>query len=109
MAKASKKTAKTIKFVTPVGEFRFPKITNPDTKGKYADGKFKTQMVYGEDDHAKMMAKLEAAAKELLGENAEGCTMPIKEFRAKDEETGERTGEVEEIGFTFKSKYRPAV
>jgi hypothetical protein len=100
----SKKKTETIKFVSPLGEFRWPKISQPDTKGKYADGKFKTAHIpNGDDGHKRMVTMLEDAAKKLLGDNAKDCTMPIREFKNKD------TGEVEEVGFNYKSKYRPAV
>jgi hypothetical protein len=100
---SSKKKTETIKFVTPVGEFRWPKVSQPDTKGKYADGKFKTAMVFSDEDHKKVVARLTDAAKQLLGENAKDCTMPVREFKNKD------TEEVQEVGINFKSKYRPAV
>src|SRR5262245_22058529 len=100
----SKTKKDTIKFVTPIGEFRWPKISKPDTQGKYADGKFKTSLVLSADDHNKVLAILEDAAKKLLGDNAADCTMPVREFTDKDDKS-----KVIEVGFNFKSKYRPAV
>lgn len=102
-----------ITFVTPWLEFRFPKVTKPDTEGKYADGKFKTYgIALNDSDHAVIESKLrEAAASKEFVEffKKEGVTdlseptLPIKEFKNK------QSGDVEEMGFNFKSKYRPAI
>jgi hypothetical protein len=48
----SKKKSESITFITPFGILRYPKVPQPDTKGKYADGKFKTDIVFSDDDFA---------------------------------------------------------
>jgi hypothetical protein len=94
-------------------ELRWPKITNPDTEGKYADGKFKTHgIAQTDDEHKRIVGMLEAAAtsaefKQYFKDNGVSgeavLQLPIKEFKNKE------SGEVEEVGFNFKSKYRPLV
>lgn len=103
----------TISFIAKRMELRWPKITNPDTEGKYADGKFKTHGVAQTEEVQKaIIAKLKEAAespafKQYFAANGVSdeavLQMPIKEFKNKE------SGEVEEIGFNFKSKYRPLV
>jgi hypothetical protein len=41
----SKKKSESIPFITPFGTLRYPKVSNPDIKGKYADGKCKVLMI----------------------------------------------------------------
>jgi hypothetical protein len=92
------KISKTIRFVTPVGVAVYPKISEPDTKGKYADGKYKTDVDFGDHTDA-LIKKFEDAAK------AWGAPMnlPVVEQKDKDKKpTGKRL-------IRFKSKYRPAV
>lgn len=103
----------TITLVTPWLKLRWPKITNPDTEGKFADGKYKTYGVpFSDEDFDKVeKALLDAAeSKEFKAYFAkEGVTsddpptIPVKEFKNRD------TGKLEEKGFNFKSKYRPGI
>jgi hypothetical protein len=110
----SKKTKLPTIKTTPFGELRFPKVTNPDTDGKFADGKFKTYLILDGADHDAVAQALSDAAESaefkaffkangvVAGSDAI-LQLPRKEFKNKD------SGEVEEVGFNFKSKYRPAV
>lgn len=52
--------------VLPVGTLRYPKISAPDTKGQYADGKYKTEVVLDDEDLKAIKKILQDAAKELL-------------------------------------------
>jgi hypothetical protein len=60
------KAPKYVNFVTPKGTARFPKLSEPDTKGEYADNKYKTEIVLDDDDLAAFKKEMYAAAKELL-------------------------------------------
>lgn len=94
----SSKIGKTIRFVTPVGIAVYPKISEPDTKGKYADNKFKTDVDFGSHTDA-LIKKFEEAA------TAWGVPMnlPVVDQKDKDKKpTGKKL-------LRFKSKYRPAV
>ncbi|MCL2714600.1 MAG: hypothetical protein FWD68_08495 [Alphaproteobacteria bacterium] len=58
------KQAKYIPFVTEVMTARYPKLSEPDTKGEYADGKYKTEATadenYTERFQAEIMKVIEA-------------------------------------------------
>lgn len=98
----------TIPFVTPWFTARFPKITAPDTKGKFADGKFKTDGVLEDADYAATEATLRAAAKKLWPDvDASEFVLPVKTFFANAE--NKKAGKSEGRGIVLKSKYRPAV
>jgi hypothetical protein len=96
-----------VKFTTPIGVARYPKISKPDTTGEYADNKYKTDVVFSDDD-------LKTVKKQLLDFAKENYTAdevkkivgtdgwPIKE--AKDKETGEVTEFVR-----FKSQRKPII
>lgn len=65
------------KFVSPAGVARYPKITTPDTKGQYATGRYKTDVVFDEVGLASMKKALtEFAAKNLPG--VSNPHLPIK-------------------------------
>lgn len=52
-----------IKFTSQFGAARYPHISSPDTKGKFADNKWKTKLVFPINaDTMKMVAEIEAAA-----------------------------------------------
>lgn len=90
-----------VTFTTPIGVARFPKISQPDTTGEYADNKFKTDVVYSDEDLKALKAKIvEFAAKELP--DVKNPDLPIKEY--KDKETGEVTTFVR-----FKSNRKPLI
>lgn len=92
----SKSKGKTVVFNTPFGTLRYPKITKPDTKGEYADNKYKTDIVFSDDDYEGVKKIITAAAKELLPD-AKSPKLPLYE----DWEEGK--------GIRLKSQYRPAV
>ena len=48
----NKKKSQSIQFITPFGTLRYPKVSEPDNKGAYADGKYKTDIVFSDDDFA---------------------------------------------------------
>ncbi len=89
---------KSLRFVTPIGTAVYPKISKPDTTGKYADGKFKTDVDFGEHTDA-LIAKMEAAAKEW----GVPANLPVKiELDKEKNPTGRKL-------LKFKSKFRPAI
>lgn len=92
------KISKTLRFVTPVGVCVYPKISEPDTKGKYADNKFKTDMDFG--DHTEGLIKKFEEAAEAWGVP---MNLPVVDQKDKDKKpTGKKL-------IRFKSQYRPAV
>lgn len=93
---------KGIRFVTPIGVAVYPKISRPDTTGKYADGKFKTDVDFGEHTEA-LIAKMTKAAEEW----DVPLNLPVRDEMKKDE-----NGKKQPTGrklIKFKSKFRPAV
>lgn len=88
----SKKTP----FISPVGIARYPHITEADTTGKYADGKFKTQLLVPKADAQRLIDQLKAQAKE---EGLKAPQMPYKEDKEDDSL----------IVFVFKSKFPPFI
>lgn len=92
--------AKKIKFQTPFGATRYPHISKPDTTGKYADNKFKTKLVMkASDPEAQKFIKfIEDAAKEIHGSKGAKMHRPY----VVDEDANE-------VIFTFKTSYAPAV
>ena len=62
----SKKESEAIPFITPFGTLRYPKVSQPDTKGSYADGKFKTDILFSDDDFAVVEKTVKVAAAKLL-------------------------------------------
>lgn len=89
-----------VKFTSPFGVAKYPHISSPDTKGKYADNKYKTKLVLPIDDAGAVAFQkhIDDAASEIHG--AKGASM-YKPYEV-DEEAGE-------ITFTFKTQYAPAV
>ena len=49
-AEPKKDASKGIQLRTPKGIARFAKLDKPDTEGKYADGKYKVELVFDRDD-----------------------------------------------------------
>lgn len=108
MAKKSGDKKKAIPFLTPWFTARYPKISKPDTEGKYADGKFKTDGVLDDDAYEVTEAALKKAAAQFYPDmDVDEVQLPLKEFYANKE--AKEKGEVEGRGFILKSKYRPAV
>lgn len=88
-----------VKFTTPFGVARYPHISSPDTKGKYADNKFKVKLVLplGSPEAQSFIAKIEEAAKEL-GKSGKSMYRPYTE----DEDTNEAI-------FVLKTNYAPPI
>lgn len=88
-----------IKFVSPFGTAQYPHISEPDTKGKYADNKYKTKLTLPAGDPAAQafVSSIEAAATEL-GKDGK------KDYRPYVEDEDANT-----VTFTFKSQYAPNV
>lgn len=88
MAKANKK----LSFITGPMVLRFPKITKPDTKGEYADGKFKTDAIPTTDEGmADLQKKVMDFAVECFGDKkaskvAASDNYPMKSKTEKDGE-----------------------
>lgn len=106
MTAKSKQKTETIPYVLPFGIARYPKISSPDTNGKFADNKFKTDIAYDEATMEKIEADLREIAAKLHPnvEDVESIYLPIKEFY-KDKERKQPDGR----SVTLKSSYRPAV
>jgi hypothetical protein len=96
-----------IPYVTSWGTARYPKISEPDVKGKYADGKFKTDFVLEDTDYAAAEKTLNAAAKKFWPD-ADAVTLPLKTFY-KNAEDKKAKKNAEGRGLVLKSKYRSAV
>jgi hypothetical protein len=89
-----------IKFTSPFGSARYPHISSPDTKGKFADNKYKTKLVFAIDDPAAKAAveAIDAAAIEIHGAKGGKLYKPY----VIDEDEGE-------ITIIAKSTYAPAI
>ena len=89
-----------VKITTPFGVARYPHISSPDTKGKYADNKFKTKLVMplGSPEAQSLIAQIKEAATELHGKAGLKLYMPFVE----DEEANEAL-------FIAKTNYAPAI
>jgi hypothetical protein len=92
--------ASKVKFVTPFGVAQYPHLNKPDTKGRYADNKYKTKLVLrGDDpDTQAFVKKIDAAVKELHGSDKASIYRPYE----VDDESGD-------VIFISKSKYAPAI
>jgi DNA-directed RNA polymerase len=65
-------TFKDIKYVSPKGVACYPRLTQPDTKGEYADGKYKVDLEIDEATYKVQKKIIDAAIKELMeGKKAE--------------------------------------
>jgi DNA-directed RNA polymerase len=91
----SKKKSESIPFTTPFGTLRYPKVSAPDTKGEYADNKFKTDIVFSDADYAIVEKAIKEAAAKLLPD-VKNPKLPLHTW---DEGSGIR----------LKSQYRPVV
>jgi hypothetical protein len=108
LSKTNPKKMETVKFLSPFGTARFPKVNNPDTDGKFADGKFKTGLLLNDSDVEKVRAEFKAAAKQLHPNvPLEQVVLPLKQLKDKDKETG--TKKVIGWGFNAKSQRRPLI
>jgi len=70
--------AKYVNFVSEVMTARFPKLSEPDTKGEYADGKYKTEATTTEDYTERFQAEIQAVADEVFA-GKKSVHMPWKE------------------------------
>ena len=106
MPKSAKKS-ETIPFVTPWFTARYPKINKADTKGKYADGKFKTDGLLDDDTYKVVEKTLKDAAAKLWPDvDVDEVSLPLKTFYKNAE--AKAKGEADGQGFTLKSQYKPA-
>ncbi len=107
MAEKSKQKLETVAYITPWVIARYPKISKPDTQGKFADNKFKTDALFmNEADYKAALAAAQAAAKKLWPSiDQELVQLPIKEFFDGKDEEKTSAG----MGLVLKSKFRPAV
>lgn len=88
------------KFTTPFGTARYPHISSPDTKGKYADNKYKVKLVLplGSPEAQDFIAKCKEAAQAAHGAKGLKLYMPFVE----DDEANEAI-------FILKTNYAPAL
>ncbi len=107
MADKKYDTLPSIPWVTPWITARFPKISKPDTEGKYADGKFKTEAVVDDADYDAVEKKLNDAAK-TFWPNADVVSLPLKTFYKNADDKKAKKDPVGR-GLILKSKRRPAV
>ena len=79
---------------------RYPHISSPDSKGKYADDKFKVKLILplGSPEAQGFIAKIKEAATTLHGAKGVKLYMPFTE----DDEANEAV-------FTLKTKFAPAI
>src|SRR5215469_8895904 len=95
-----------IPFVTPWFIARYPKISKPDTKGKFADNKFKTDGTFENEEDLKKVEDALRAAAEKFWPGKDDVSLPVMDFFENAE--AREKGEVEARGIRLKSKYRPA-
>lgn len=95
--------------ITGIGTLVYPKIIRPDTKGKFADNKFKTEFVLDDKKTSEALFKdLCAKAKELAGKDyneKDASGIPVKKTKqgkvVRDEDSN--------LVFKFKSSKRPVI
>lgn len=86
-----------VPFISPKGFAKYPHLTAPDTKGQYADNKYKTKLRVPVKDAAPFVAQIDEFMKGEFGSKASRMYVPYTETD---------DGFVE---FNFKSTYKPAV
>lgn len=74
------KKFKYIPFVTNVMTARYPKLSEPDTKGEYADGKYKTEATADEAYTEELQEAIKAVA-EAAFEGKKNVHLPFKETK----------------------------
>lgn len=98
------------KILTPIGTARFAHLMEPDTEGKYADNKYKVDLIVDADDPAveAIQAAMQQAAKDEWGKAPASLQLPIKDG---DEEAAERERPelVGKVIIRGKSKYPPGI
>lgn len=91
----TEKKFKYVPFVTKIMTARYPKLSEPDTKGEYADGKYKTEATAGRDYTERLRDEVQRVA-EANFPRKKHVHVPWKETKEG------------EIAFNFKSpKKRP--
>lgn len=103
----AEKRKKYPRVVTPAGVAAYSYIHKPDTKGQYADNKYKTTIIFpGDADMSKITAACVAAAKMEWGDKVKMSTvkLPIRDGDTKGKEEFEG-----KLLITAKSKYAPGV
>lgn len=80
-------------WTSPKGVASYPHLTKPDTKGEYADNKFKTSLVVDEATAKKLEAEFDKIAKDL---GVKGVKRPLRQYKG-------------DWVVTAKSKYRPVL
>lgn len=88
--------AKKITFITPVGTAKYPHITEADTTGKFADGKFKTQLIVPKAEAQAFIDQIQEVIKSELP-SLKDPKLPYK---------GDDDGN---IVFVTKSKFKPLI
>lgn len=68
---------KYVNYTSPKGVASYPRLTSPDTKGEYADNKFKVDVEITKAEYLAEKKKLEAISKEHFG-GAELCVTVLK-------------------------------
>lgn len=93
-----------IKFTSQFGVARYPHISSPDTKGKFADNKWKTKLVFPINPQTMQMV-------EAIGEAADtlAATASVTVSRAKMYVPIEVDEEAGEIVLITKTAYAPAI
>lgn len=94
--------------LTPEGVIVWPKLKDPDTKGQYADGKYKVTFAFAKDiDFAALKAGVLAAAKEAFGfTDLKQFAHPFRDGDKKAEKYPFMAGQVVIV---VKSKTQPQV
>lgn len=100
MAKKKKQTPSKVTFLSPIGIAVHPKLTQPDTTGQYADGKYKTKLRVSPD--AKGLQEYVAFLKKSAHELLPGYEEDELKYGFKIEDDGNYL-------FSFKSKFAPAI
>jgi hypothetical protein len=108
LAEKSKFKTESIRWVSPFGVARFPKITQPDIGHAKSDGKFKVNLMFDEPELSLVREAQAAAAAKLWPNKAMSeLRLPLREHMDKNKETGAETPVG--WGITAKSKNRPLV
>jgi DNA-directed RNA polymerase len=91
--------------MTPWFTARFPKLSQPDTDGKYADGKFKVDAIFEDKDLVEIEKVLKDAGKSFFPGEA-NVQLPLKTYYGNAEDKKAKKDPVGK-GLTMKSKNKP--
>lgn len=93
-----------VTFVSPKGLTKYTHLTEPDTVGQYATGKYTTKLVATPEASKPLMDKImKEASSHKAGAN---CKLPFKKETVKE---GDATKETGMIQWSFSSKFPPAL